>query len=77
MWFWLLLLYCSITLVCIIFNFSKNGLLPHEWKYIKKYNLFRKIIFTFPFWLSIVIFYILAYTALLFVNVVTYIYIER
>lgn len=58
--FGLLYLYCFVniwSLICIVFNFSSNNILPYEWEYIKKYNILGKIIFTFPFWLSIIVFY--------------------
>lgn len=80
MWFGLLWFYCFIniwSLTIIVFNFASNNILPHEWKYIKKYNLFGKIIFTFPFWLSIIISYMILICLILISELYELIFIKK
>ena len=80
MWFGLLWFYCFIniwSLVCIVFNFASNNILPHEWEYIKKYNLFGKVVFTFPFWLSIIIFYMIVICLVLIFGLYELVFIKK
>lgn len=76
----ILWLYCFInvwSLICIVLNFASNNILPHEWGYIQKYNLFGKIIFTFPFWLSIIIFYIIGICLILIFELFEIMFIKK
>lgn len=76
----LIWLYCFIniwSLICIVFNFSSNNILPHKWEYIKNYNVLEKIIFTFPFWLSIIIFYTIGIILVLLIELYELLFIKK
>ena len=76
----LLFLYCLIniwSLVYIVFDFACNNRLPSDWDYLEKYNIFGKILFTIPFWLSIVIFYELVIVMVLMIELYEFVFIKK